>query len=126
MGFGSNMHDNDPEIIEREKKRNLTGKTPPFIPDTPGWNQYLASDSEAAVHAERYPAEQDPLEKLQEVTIEVVQEVVVDPDAIPVKHHFDPSIYPDIKESVEKSKPVRTENKPASSSFGNEGRVVPL
>lgn len=25
MGFGSNMHDNDPEIIERERRRNLEG-----------------------------------------------------------------------------------------------------
>lgn len=26
MGYGSNMHDNDPERIDAEKQRNLTGQ----------------------------------------------------------------------------------------------------
>lgn len=64
------------------------------------------------VHADNYPTERDPLEKLQEITIEVVQEVVIDPDAAPIKHAFDPSIYPDIKEELEHPRHGGIEEKP--------------
>ncbi|KAI0696245.1 hypothetical protein BC835DRAFT_874815 [Cytidiella melzeri] len=52
----STMHDNDPEVIEREKQRNLSKeqhKTSTPIKNAPGWNHYLASASEAAVKADR-------------------------------------------------------------------------
>jgi len=50
------MHDNDPEVLETEKHRNLRKeqhKTSSPIKNAPGWNQHLASASEAAVKADR-------------------------------------------------------------------------
>lgn len=51
------MHDNDPDILEREKKRTLAGEQleKPHIDSAPGWNQHLASASEAHVKADRHP-----------------------------------------------------------------------
>lgn len=44
------MHDNDPELLEREKNKNLKGEqyesSSPHK-HAPGWNEYLASTSEA-------------------------------------------------------------------------------
>jgi len=54
--YTSTMHDNDPEVLEREKRRNLTGnqhKTSTPIDDAPGWNEDLATASEAHVKADR-------------------------------------------------------------------------
>jgi hypothetical protein len=50
------MHDNDPETLEREKRRNLSStqhKTSTPIDNAPGWNEDLASASEAHVKADR-------------------------------------------------------------------------
>ncbi|KAH9944990.1 uncharacterized protein BXZ73DRAFT_86581 [Epithele typhae] len=50
--FSSTMHDNDPEVLEAEKLRNLSRqqhKTSTPIPEAPGWNESLASASEAAI-----------------------------------------------------------------------------
>jgi len=51
------MHENDPELLDLEKKRNLSKnqhKTSTTHPDdAPGWNEYLASSAEAAVKADR-------------------------------------------------------------------------
>jgi hypothetical protein len=47
---GSSMHDNDPELLEREKQRNLKNEqhsTSTPHKHAPGWNEYLASTSEA-------------------------------------------------------------------------------
>ncbi|PSR71377.1 hypothetical protein PHLCEN_2v12753 [Hermanssonia centrifuga] len=55
-GYSSSGHDNDPEVLEREKDRNMKNvqhKTSTPIRNAPGWNQYLASASEAAVKADR-------------------------------------------------------------------------
>ncbi|KAG6334140.1 hypothetical protein ID866_4947 [Astraeus odoratus] len=52
LGEHSTVHDNDAELLEREKRRNLSGaqhKTSSTIEDAPGWNEYLASASEAHV-----------------------------------------------------------------------------
>ncbi|KAE9384991.1 hypothetical protein BT96DRAFT_614016 [Gymnopus androsaceus JB14] len=54
--FSSTMHDNDPHTLETEKKRNLsktqhTTSTP--HEHAPGWNEHLASQSEAHVKADR-------------------------------------------------------------------------
>ncbi|GJF00078.1 hypothetical protein PsYK624_163570 [Phanerochaete sordida] len=54
--YSSTMHENDPELLEVEKQRNLSKqqhKTSTPIKNAPGWNQYLASASEAAVKADR-------------------------------------------------------------------------
>lgn len=54
--YSSTIHDNNPEVLEREKRRNLTGTqhatSSPFE-DAPGWNEYLASASEANIKADR-------------------------------------------------------------------------
>ncbi|PPQ69313.1 hypothetical protein CVT25_005914 [Psilocybe cyanescens] len=51
------MHDNDPELLEKEKhrnlNRNLNDKTSTPHEHAPGWNELLASASEAAVKADR-------------------------------------------------------------------------
>ncbi|THH31724.1 hypothetical protein EUX98_g2474 [Antrodiella citrinella] len=50
------MHDNDPEVLEQEKQRNLRKeqhKTSAPIRNAPGWNQHLASASEANIKADR-------------------------------------------------------------------------
>ncbi|KAG1753361.1 hypothetical protein EDB19DRAFT_1668878 [Suillus lakei] len=54
--YTSTMHDNDAETLEREKRRNLSGtqhKTSTPIDDAPGWNEDLATASEAHVKADR-------------------------------------------------------------------------
>jgi len=52
----STMHDNDPEVLEREKRRNLTRQpyqTSSPLDHSPGWNEHLASSSEANVKADQ-------------------------------------------------------------------------
>ncbi|RDB26319.1 hypothetical protein Hypma_006634 [Hypsizygus marmoreus] len=69
----STMHDNDPDLLEAEKRRNLSGqqhKTSTPLSDAPGWNETLASESEADVKADRTPP--IPTEDLQAQTIEYV------------------------------------------------------
>ncbi|CAG8435741.1 6215_t:CDS:2 [Diversispora eburnea] len=53
--LGSHMSDNDPETLEREKKRLLSGNVKGVLRSAPGWNEMLASDSEAVIKAEREP-----------------------------------------------------------------------
>ncbi|KAF8144053.1 hypothetical protein K438DRAFT_1632445 [Mycena galopus ATCC 62051] len=69
----SARHDNDPETLEREKQRNLSGsqhKTSAPHVHAPGWNEYLASDSEASVKADR--SDHPPTDKLQNDTVDYV------------------------------------------------------
>jgi hypothetical protein len=50
------VHDNDPEVLEREKRRNLSRQpyqTSSPIDHSPGWNEHLASTSEANVKADQ-------------------------------------------------------------------------
>jgi len=52
LGMGLHMSDNDPVVLELEKKRNLNKAKLPAgggMPDVQGWNEALASDSEAVV-----------------------------------------------------------------------------
>ncbi|KAI6125057.1 hypothetical protein EDD16DRAFT_1857077 [Pisolithus croceorrhizus] len=54
--YSSTIHDNNAEVLEREKRRNLSGTqhaTSSPIEDAPGWNEYLATTSEAHVKADR-------------------------------------------------------------------------
>jgi hypothetical protein len=64
FGLGSHTSNNDPDVLEREKARNLSARTaeegervPGSMPGgtAPGWNERLASDAEAVVKAERAP-----------------------------------------------------------------------
>lgn len=51
-GSGSTIHDNDPETLEMEKQRNLKGEqdhTSAPHKQAPGWNEHLASTSEAFI-----------------------------------------------------------------------------
>jgi len=52
----STMHDNDPEVLEREKRRNLARhphQTSSPLDHSPGWNETLATTSEAHVKADQ-------------------------------------------------------------------------
>ncbi|KAF8656254.1 hypothetical protein AX16_002690 [Volvariella volvacea WC 439] len=71
----STMHDNDPELLETEKQRNLSGKqhkTSAPLSDAPGWNEYLASASEAGVKADRHQGAKD-VSELQATTVEYIK-----------------------------------------------------
>jgi len=67
------MHDNDPVTLETEKNRNLAGtqyKTSTPHKHAPGWNEHLASASEASLKADKdtgAPAD------LQKTTVEYIQ-----------------------------------------------------
>jgi len=70
---GSHVSDNDPEVLEREKERNIKGQqhhTSTPHKHAPGWNESLASVSEAAVKADQ--AENVSPEELQKITIEYI------------------------------------------------------
>lgn len=75
----STMHDNDPETLEREKHRNLTGSQydRSSAKHAPGWNETLASASEATVKADQDHT--NPAELTAE-TIELVSRKHSDPD----------------------------------------------
>ncbi|KAI4293888.1 hypothetical protein K525DRAFT_244535 [Schizophyllum commune Loenen D] len=72
----STMHDNDPKTLELEKQRNLAGKqhhsaSAPHEEHAPGWNEHLASASEASVKADQAP-HGDPAE-MQRKTIDGIK-----------------------------------------------------
>ncbi|KAJ7158690.1 hypothetical protein C8R46DRAFT_1109912 [Mycena filopes] len=71
--FSSTMHDNDPEVLDTEKSRNLSGtqhRTSTPHKHAPGWNEHLASASEASVKADK--ATGTPAE-LVSTTVEYIQ-----------------------------------------------------
>ncbi|KZT52220.1 hypothetical protein CALCODRAFT_520865 [Calocera cornea HHB12733] len=71
---GSNMHGNDPDVIEREMHRNKTkhGEAHESAPHehAPGWNELLASVSEANVKADK--ADGTP-QDLQQSTVDFLK-----------------------------------------------------
>ncbi|KAL3136256.1 hypothetical protein ABBQ32_007265 [Trebouxia sp. C0010 RCD-2024] len=74
FGFGSHKSDNDPSKLEKEKRKNLKGDPTKGkeqehhpIPGTAGWNEELASDSEASVKADRHAP--DSVEELQKLSV---------------------------------------------------------
>ncbi|WWC85395.1 uncharacterized protein L201_000258 [Kwoniella dendrophila CBS 6074] len=72
-GYASSVHGNDPKIIEEEKQRNLSGNqdsSAPHKEHAPGWNEHLASDSEAAVKADQATKPGKPGKDLQDATVE--------------------------------------------------------
>lgn len=66
------MHDNDPEVLEREKRRTLSGEhlKTPHIKGAPGWNEHLASASEAYVKADKH--EHGSVDDMQRATVDYV------------------------------------------------------
>ncbi|KAF8183939.1 hypothetical protein BJ912DRAFT_538813 [Pholiota molesta] len=75
------MHENDPEVLEREKQRNLKRGTIDLTSTphehAPGWNEALASASEAIVKAEKSGG--DP-QTLQKVTVNYLKKGRVNSD----------------------------------------------
>ncbi|KLO17400.1 hypothetical protein SCHPADRAFT_937099 [Schizopora paradoxa] len=73
--YSSTMHENDPVVLEREKHRNLHGKhnhgSTVHPEHAPGWNEELASESEAVVKAAQ-SSSADPA-KLVEETVKRVK-----------------------------------------------------
>ncbi|KAK7033180.1 hypothetical protein R3P38DRAFT_2921212 [Favolaschia claudopus] len=70
--FSSTMHDNDPQTLEEEKGRNLSGtqhRTSTPHKHAPGWNEHLASASEASVKADKDTM--SPLD-LQKTTVDYI------------------------------------------------------
>lgn len=74
LGFGSHGTDNDPKAMEAEKQKNLKGdpkkgneKDNHHLPGAGGWNEKLASDSEAAVKAEKHAP--DSVEEMQNLSV---------------------------------------------------------
>jgi hypothetical protein len=84
FGLGSHTSDDDPAVLEREKRRNLSGETakegecavPGAVPGVPGWNPRLASDSEAAVRADH--AETVSVEEMVELSVRQVTRVTTE------------------------------------------------
>ena len=64
------MHGNDPEVLEREKHRNLSGTTKHRYENAPGWNENLASESEATVKSLRSDTNTTSAADLQKQTVE--------------------------------------------------------
>ncbi|KAF8905123.1 hypothetical protein CPB84DRAFT_1745697 [Gymnopilus junonius] len=68
------MHDNDPEVLQKEKNRvlsrNINDKTSAPHENAPGWNESLASASEAAVKADKSPGSPG---ELQSKTVEYMR-----------------------------------------------------
>ena len=74
FGFGSHKADNDPEKLEAEKRKNLKGDPAKgkeqenhHLPGSKGWNEELASDSEASVKADKHAP--DTVEEMQNLSI---------------------------------------------------------
>ncbi|KZW01279.1 hypothetical protein EXIGLDRAFT_830231 [Exidia glandulosa HHB12029] len=63
LPHGSTMHGNDPETLEREKQKNLSGESHDDVKHAPGWNQNLASKAEAEVKADQQSASPEELQK---------------------------------------------------------------
>lgn len=103
MGHGSHSSDNNPQILEKEKQRNLTGQTPEIVPGEPGWNPALASDSEAAIRAEKAPSLD--IEELQAHSVSVIQHLHHDGEhpGSPTAQVPNPSEAPAIKENMKDS-----------------------
>ncbi|GFZ46230.1 hypothetical protein JCM24511_04477 [Saitozyma sp. JCM 24511] len=79
----SSVHGNDPNILSKEKARNLSGNqdtSAPHKEHAPGWNEHLASDSEANVKADQAGPSGKPGKELQDATVDPVSESCADDD----------------------------------------------
>ncbi|CAG8540542.1 5746_t:CDS:2 [Cetraspora pellucida] len=101
-----NVSDNDPFVIDKEKRRLLRGKVVGPFKHAPGWNEKLASDSEAMVKAEREP-DSTSIDELQRETLTYLtthdnenDDIVVETfkKEVEVKHHDKSS---EVSESAE-------------------------
>ncbi|KAF5841578.1 hypothetical protein DUNSADRAFT_12276 [Dunaliella salina] len=72
QNVGGHMTSYEPHEIEEAKERMLKGKgRPQGIPNMEGWEQSLASASEAIVKAEKMTGDMSP-EDLQKLAVEMV------------------------------------------------------
>ncbi|WVO12764.1 hypothetical protein L204_100372 [Cryptococcus depauperatus] len=65
-------HGNDPDVLAKEKARNLSGtqdSSSPHKEHAPGWNEHLASDAEANIKADQAGPEGKPSKELQDATV---------------------------------------------------------
>ncbi|CAE6466741.1 unnamed protein product [Rhizoctonia solani] len=86
---------NDPEILEREKHRNLRGEQHSPHTHAPGWNELLASDSEAHIKADK--ATGNP-EEMAKSTLEYVRKQHPDTWSETIREHTNA---PYVRDAVE-------------------------
>ncbi|BFZ62590.1 hypothetical protein YB2330_003691 [Saitoella coloradoensis] len=72
---GSHMSENDPAKLEEQKQKHLKGQdyddNGKLVDHAPGWNETLASASEAYIKADK---QGDSIEEMQEKTVKHVKE----------------------------------------------------
>ncbi|CAG8557387.1 277_t:CDS:2 [Ambispora gerdemannii] len=71
--LGSHVSNNDPKILEEEEEKLSKGKVKSKIITAPGWNEVLASESEAIVKAER-GGNDISVKELQHHTIKILHD----------------------------------------------------
>ncbi|CAE6537119.1 unnamed protein product [Rhizoctonia solani] len=86
---------NDPEVLEREKQKNLRGEQNSTHTHAPGWNELLASDSEAHIKADK--ANSNP-EEMAKATLEYVKKQHPDTWTETIREHTNA---PYMKDAVE-------------------------
>ncbi|KAL7422284.1 hypothetical protein Q5752_002930 [Cryptotrichosporon argae] len=99
---GSQRHGNDPDVIAKEKARNLSGtqdSSAPHKEHAPGWNEHLASDSEANVKADQAGPKGKPSKDLQDATVKHTH-----------KHHHTDDGHRGAEHHHAKHNPVRTDS----------------
>ncbi|KAK4687219.1 hypothetical protein P7C73_g2905, partial [Tremellales sp. Uapishka_1] len=71
--MSSHVHGGDPDVIAHEKAKNLSGtqdSSAPHKDHAPGWNETLASDSEASIKADQAaPGTGGPTKEMQDSTV---------------------------------------------------------
>ncbi|CAE7076466.1 unnamed protein product [Rhizoctonia solani] len=85
---------NDPEALEREKHRNLRGEQHSPHEHAPGWNELLATDSEAHIKADK---DSGSPEQMAKSTLEYVRKQHPDTWTETIKDHTNA---PYIKDAV--------------------------
>ncbi|WWD15821.1 hypothetical protein CI109_100245 [Kwoniella shandongensis] len=92
----------DGDTLAKEKARNLSGtqdSSAPHKDHAPGWNEHLASDSEAAVKADQAAPEGKPGKDLQDATV-----------AHTHKHHHTDEGHKGAEHHAAKHNPERTDS----------------
>ncbi|WVN85225.1 uncharacterized protein L203_100370 [Cryptococcus depauperatus CBS 7841] len=82
-------HGNDPDVLAKEKARNLSGtqdSSSPHKEHAPGWNEHLASDAEANIKADQAGPEGKPSKELQDATVNHVNKHHRTDDGIAVRN----------------------------------------
>ncbi|KAL5634612.1 hypothetical protein ACGC1H_002604 [Rhizoctonia solani] len=86
---------NDPDVLEREKHKNLRGEQNSPHTHAPGWNELLASDSEAHIKADK--ATGSP-EEMAKSTVDYVKKQHPDTWTDTIREHTNA---PYVKDAVE-------------------------